>query len=508
MRKSTRILTSILSVALLASTACANVAAAEVTEPVVTVINAEQAADAVMSEGVVAENAVIDKCATDNQIASFAVPEDMGLPFNEGIFLTTGKASAVFESACAATSSNGNGDADLTEIYHSLGFTGSTYDAVKMSFDLVPTANDLSFEYFFASTEYDQNIKYNDVFALWIVDSETGEKFNVAKTPFGKIVNVDNTVTKDSNGNRVYTESSKYYKYVEGFKLNGYAFGVQGVTTKFSADASDLVNSKGNKVVQAGKPVKVSFAIADCGDQTRDSIIFVRGESLNYTAVEKKEFNVTFNANGGTCEVETAKTGTDGTLEILPEAVNGELVFDGWYTKPSGGEKVDVTTVFEKETTVYAHWKAQSYTITFDVNGGNAIGNMVYTNESTDVLPTAVKDGYNFTGWTVVAGDGSWELESVVEAGKSVQGMTGNVTLKANWEEIPTVPATEPTTEPETEATTEPTTEPTTNAATNDEPVNDNAVQTGAASNAGVMAAIMLAGAGIVAVAYRKKVSE
>ena len=505
MRKITKTITAVISAAMLASFASVNVGAAEVSSPTVTVVTAEEAAKAVMSEGIVAENASIDLCANENQIASFAVPDDMGLPFSEGILLTTGRSSSVFNGSCSSASLSGSGDDELTAIYHSLGFDGSTKDAVKLSFDLVPTASDLSFEYFFASTEYDQPVKYNDVFALWIIDSETGEKFNVAKTPFDKIVNVDNTVTKNSEGERTYTENSKYYNYVSSYSLNGYKFGVQGITTKFTADASDLVNSKGNKVVQAGKPVTVSFAIADCGDYIRDSIIFIRGNSLDYTAVDKKEYTVTFDANGGSCEVESAKTGTDGTLEALPEAVYEEHVFDGWYTKASGGEKIDVTTVFEADTTVYAHWTAESYTITFDSDGGNAVEDMIYNNESTGLIPSTEKDGYSFAGWTVVAGDGNWEIDSAVEAGKSLEGMYGNVTLKAVWEEIPTtVPETTvaPTTAQET------TIAPTTNAATADEAPDGKAVQTGGTSNAGVIAVLMLAGAIAAVAVYKKKISE
>lgn len=37
---------------------------------------------------------------------------------------------------------------------------------------------------------------------------------------------------------------------------NGYDFGMQGITTMFKADASNLVNSNGNKVVQAGKSLQ------------------------------------------------------------------------------------------------------------------------------------------------------------------------------------------------------------------------------------------------------------
>lgn len=151
------------------------------------------------------------------------------------------------------------------------------------------------------------------------------------------------------------------------------------------------------------------------------------------------------------CDVESATTGTDGTLESLPEALYENHIFDGWYTKPSDGDKVDVTTVFNENTTVYAHWLAESYTIKFDTDGGKEIADMVYTSEDSSTIPAAEKDGFVFEGWSIVSGDGNWNSDEKLESGVSVYGMYGNLSLKANWSEIP---ATEPTAVAPSEETT------------------------------------------------------
>lgn len=132
---------SILTVsAIMASAASFNINATDVAEPTVAPVTAEEDASIVMSEGITAQNASIDMCASETQVAKFAVPDDMGLPFGEGLLLTTGDSSKVFANSTASKSLGGSGDADLTAIYQSLGFTGTTNDAVKLSFDLVPTA--------------------------------------------------------------------------------------------------------------------------------------------------------------------------------------------------------------------------------------------------------------------------------------------------------------------------------------------------------------------------------
>lgn len=51
------------------------------------------------------------------------------------------------------------------------------------------------------------------------------------------------------------------------------------------------------------------------------------------------------------------ETGTDETLDTLPtDSRDGNYRFDGWFTDPTGGVQITTSTVFTKETTVYAHW--------------------------------------------------------------------------------------------------------------------------------------------------------
>lgn len=56
----------------------------------------------------------------------------------------------------------------------------------------------------------------------------------------------------------------------------------------------------------------------------------------------------------------TTITGTDGKLPSLPDASRGWYTFDGWCTQAGGGDKVGTDTVFDQDTTVYAHWKYSS----------------------------------------------------------------------------------------------------------------------------------------------------
>lgn len=69
-------------------------------------------------------------------------------------------------------------------------------------------------------------------------------------------------------------------------------------------------------------------------------------------------YTVRFDANGGTVEAQDTLTLANyGVLDSLPTPERrGSYSFDGWYTSPRGGERVESGTVFDESSTVYAHW--------------------------------------------------------------------------------------------------------------------------------------------------------
>lgn len=218
------------------------------------------------------------------QIGYFNAPAEM-LPFDSGIVLTTGDVGNIFKCSNASSSFGFAGFDRITKLYNESGFSGSTNDAAVLSFSITPDSPWLSFNYFFASTEYNQSAKYNDIFALWVVDdmgtadTSDDEWFNIAKLPDGKIVSIQNTVSK--NG---YNTASGIYNPIKNHQINGKSFGFLGYTNSLVADATTLYNSSGEKVVQSGKKIKIYLAIADSNDSAYDSAIFIQANSLSYTS--------------------------------------------------------------------------------------------------------------------------------------------------------------------------------------------------------------------------------
>lgn len=103
--------------------------------------------------------------------------------------------------------------------------------------------------------------------------------------------------------------------------------------------------------------------------------------------------------------------------------------FQGWYTAPDGGEKWDFNKPVTGSMTLYAHWKANAYTVSFDANGGKASASskMVVYDAAYGELPSASREGYSFAGWFTDRSGG----ERI--AGDSVYSTPGDSTLYAHW---------------------------------------------------------------------------
>ena len=88
-----------------------------------------------------------------------------------------------------------------------------------------------------------------------------------------------------------------------------------------------------------------------------------------------------------------------------PANVDSDYIFDGWYTSPAceDGTEFNWQTKMPSHTiTLYAKWKAPTYTVTFNPNGGTVTeSTLTVTKGQTlgDTLPTPTKEGDEFLGW-------------------------------------------------------------------------------------------------------------
>lgn len=151
-----------------------------------------------------------------------------------------------------------------------------------------------------------------------------------------------------------------------------------------------------------------------------------------YTAVWKPEtYTVYLNGCKGSVTPGTISVSYGEPYGTLPEPVRAGYDFLGWYTEESGGTKVDEDSELaeDKSHTLYAHWDAVTYTITYDLDGGTATNPDTYRQDTPDfTLAEPTKPGYTFKGWTGSNGD---EPEKTVLI---LSGSSGDLSYTAVWE--------------------------------------------------------------------------
>lgn len=141
------------------------------------------------------------------------------------------------------------------------------------------------------------------------------------------------------------------------------------------------------------------------------------------------EYTVTLDVSGG--DPLDPITYTVETPVILPTPTSTGYTFLGWTGE--GETAPQPTVVLPKGTTgdkiYFANWEVNIYAITLDTSGGNALDAISYAVTSSLItLPTPVRTGYTFLGWT---GEGivNPQTEVIIPTGS-----TGNRTYTANWE--------------------------------------------------------------------------
>ena len=124
-------------------------------------------------------------------------------------------------------------------------------------------------------------------------------------------------------------------------------------------------------------------------------------------------YKITFDANGGQCDTTSMYTDTTGKLSALPTPTRGGYTFDGWFTEQSGGTAVTAETVYDKNTTLYAHWTAIPSATTYLVDvmesvHGTVTASPKWASSGRIVTLTVTPDeGYDLAALTVTDKNGN-----------------------------------------------------------------------------------------------------
>ena len=210
---------------------------------------------------------------------------------------------------------------------------------------------------------------------------------------------------------------------------------------------NDQITSNGIVNVTVGNVQQIVSVKVTSADSTAEK---------NYTLVLEPVSNfgndpvlahtIFFDANGGTVTPASAQTNAEGKLTSPPVPTHsGSYSFRGWYTAPSGGTKVTVSTVFNANTTIYAQWTytgsgggdvVASYAITIEdaKNGNVTVSPIAAPNGATVTITVDPDNGYTLETLTVTDKNGkNIELTKVSSTQYTFKMPASQVTVKATF---------------------------------------------------------------------------
>ena len=292
-----------------------------------------------------------------------------------------------------------------------------------------------------SGTMADQKVDYNESKQLsgnvFVRNGYTFTGWNTQSNGSGTTYKDKATVKNlsETNGD-IITLYAKWQKntYTISYTLNGGSISGQKTSYDVTTEAFTLPTPIRNGYTFTG------WAGTGLSSATKN-VTVAKGSTGNrsYTANwSANGYTVSFNYNKPATDGTIGNAGTtskavtfDSTYGTLPAPTLNGYTFAGWYTAASNGTKVSDTTKYTTagNSTLYAHWTLNTYSIGYNLSGGTISGQLTSynVNTATFTLPVPTRTGYTFTGWTGTGLSGATKSVTVTKRS------TGNRSYTANW---------------------------------------------------------------------------
>ncbi|MDR0696514.1 MAG: InlB B-repeat-containing protein [Christensenellaceae bacterium] len=223
-----------------------------------------------------------------------------------------------------------------------------------------------------------------------------------------RIVPLSITINYISNGEHLSSSSVSYYETLTNMPtpaIEGYTFGGWYI--------SDAPNET------------VGYQNGNVCLLRDDDNLFARWTTITYT--------ISYELNGGSNENNPASYTTETETIILETPTREGYTFNGWYynSEYTGSVVTSVEMGSTGNKTYFAKWTANTYTLTYDINGGEALNpntKAVTYATAVESLPSPARAGYTFLYWMDLSG-------SVYDA-NLIYSVDGNLTIIAQWQVI------------------------------------------------------------------------
>lgn len=260
-------------------------------------------------------------------------------------------------------------------------------------------------------------------------------RYNDSSASGGYSESTTNPLRVTITGKRDITAVFKLKSYTVTWNANGGTVSPASTTKTHGSTLGTLPTPTRASTAEYSYTFAGWFTATSGGTQISSTTTVTRNVTYyaHWTAT-KRSYTATFNGNGGSTPSPSSITKEyNTTLGTLPTCTRTGYTFLGWYTASSGGTKISTTTVVTKNITYYAQWSINSYTLTFNPNGGTVTPtskdleyNSVYGTLPTPTRASDAQYTYTFAGWYTAATGGTQVTAATKMAAK-------DTTVYAHW---------------------------------------------------------------------------
>lgn len=162
---------------------------------------------------------------------------------------------------------------------------------------------------------------------------------------------------------------------------------------------------------------------------SKRTISSVQWDTYNYGVyftwedITPSGYSITFEENGGSTV--TDLTEQTNLPNPLPIPTRTGYTFNGWFYESNFTTQAQASDTLSANVTLYAKWTLNSYTITYNSNGGSSVSQVSGVAFLPSTLPTPTKSNLVFGGWF-------YESNFTTKA-LANDTLTSDVTLYAKW---------------------------------------------------------------------------
>jgi Listeria/Bacterioides repeat len=295
------------------------------------------------------------------------------------------------------------------------------------------------------------------LYAKWTINTYTVTFNSDGGSAISPITNVEHgsIISKPADPTKAGYTFVSWYK--ESTYENEWNFATDVVTNNITLYAKWAINtytvtfdSDGGSAISPITNVEHGTAISKPADPTKTGYTFVSWykestyenernfatdvvtESIIlYAKWTINTYTVTFDSDGGSAVSPITGIEHGNTISKPADPTKAGYRFVNWYKEAACTNAWDFATdVVTHNITLYAKWTINTYTVTFDSDGGSAVSPITNIEYGSTISKPAdpTKAGYRFVNWYKEAAcTNAWDFATDV--------VTDNITLYAKWED-------------------------------------------------------------------------